>query len=82
MVAIAATGYGNLICDRTLAPSEIKLPLLQYPPGRYPPEDTTADSRENIEKDAYLHGPISHLLYRREMGPPQTTCNFTRRASS
>ena len=34
----------------TLAPSEIRSPLFQYPPGRYPPEDTTADSREGIEK--------------------------------
>ena len=39
----------NLITDMTLATSEMKS-LLQYPPVRYLPEDTTADSRENIEK--------------------------------
>ena len=51
VTAFAATGYGNLICDMTLAPSEIKSPLLQYPPGKYPHGDTTSDSKKNIEKE-------------------------------
>ena len=50
----------NLITDMTLATSEMKS-LLQYPPGRYLPEDTTADSRENIEKKR-TQSPRTHLL--------------------
>ena len=49
VAAITATSCINLICDMALVPSEIKSPLYQQPTGRYPPEDTTADSREDIE---------------------------------
>ena len=54
----------------TLAPSEIKSPLFQYPPGRYPPEDTTADSREGIEKEdpSSMDPGLSSTLCKQETG--------------